>query len=295
LGYISLEPSKTVKVEYEIERPDDGSCFRTLHQKVPISSLFWQYHYHPEIELTCVLGGTGTRHIGNHLSNYTGGDLVLIGSDLPHSGLGWRGSDPHEEIVVQFRREVILPYADHFPEMKNVLRLIERAKFGILFSGRTKAEATRRLQTMPGLPPFERYIRLLEVLQYLSQSPEYTLLNRQALQSAGIDKHKTRLQKVLTYVERHYHEKIDIRKAAELASISLPSFCNYFKKTTNITFTDFVNQYRVQMACLQLQEDKTVAEICFECGFKNVTYFNKVFKQLLGVTPTTFRKGIKDA
>lgn len=282
-----------MKIEYEIVRPDEGSCFRTLHQRVPISSLFWQYHYHPEIELTCVLGGTGTRHIGNHLSNYSGGDLVLIGSDLPHSGLGWRGSDPHEEIVVQFRREVIHQAPDVLPEMKAINRLVERSRFGVLFTGKTKKEATRRLAAMPGLPPFERYLRLLEILQYLGQSAEYTLLNRQALQSAAIDKHKTRLQKVLTYVERHYHERIDVRKAAELAAISIPSFCNYFKKTTNITFTDFVNQYRVQMACLLLQQDKTVAQICFECGFKNVTYFNKVFKNMLHVTPTKFRKGIK--
>ena len=282
-----------MRIEYEIVRPDEGCCFRLLHQKVPISSLFWQYHYHPEIELTCVLGGTGTRHIGNHLSNYTGGDLVLIGSDLPHSGLGWRGSDPHEEIVIQFRREALCQLPESIPEMKAISRLLERSRYGVLFTGKVKKEATRRLRDMIDLSPFDRYLKLLEVLQFLSGSSEYALLNRQALQSATIEKHKARLQKVLTYVERHYHERIDIGKVSELAAISIPSFCNYFKKTTNITFTEFVNQYRVQMACLMLQQDKTVAEICFECGFKNVTYFNKVFKHMLQATPTEFRKGIK--
>ncbi len=281
-----------MKIEYEIVKPDEGSCFRLLHQKVPISSLWWQYHYHPEIELTCVLNGSGTRHVGNHLSNYSNGDLVLIGSDLPHSGFGWHGTDPHEEIVIQFRREVVNPAQEDLPEMKAIGRLLERSKFGILFNGEVKAMITGMLIQMIDLHPFERYQALQKALHVLALSSEYTLLNQQVLLSAAIDKHKSRLQKVFTYVERHYNEKIDIKAVADLAAISIPSFCNYFKKTTNITFTDFVNHYRVQMACLLLQQDKTVAEVCYQCGFKNVTYFNKVFKHVLSVTPTEFRNGI---
>ena len=57
-----------------------------------------------------------------------------------------------------------------------------------------------------------------------------------------------------------------------------------------VTFTDFVNQYRIQRSCILLQQDKTVAETCFECGFNNVTYFNKVFKKMLSTTPSEYKK-----
>ncbi|WP_394803527.1 helix-turn-helix domain-containing protein [Niabella hibiscisoli] len=72
--------------------------------------------------------------------------------------------------------------------------------------------------------------------------------------------------------------------------LSVPSFCNFFKKTTQITFSDFVNQYRIQKSCMLLHQDKSISEVCFECGFNNVTYFNRLFKQVMNETPSGFKK-----
>ncbi|MFL9483232.1 AraC family transcriptional regulator [Chitinophagaceae bacterium LWZ2-11] len=279
-----------MKVEFEIIKPDEGSSFRVLHQKVPTSEFVWQYHYHPEIEITCVLYGSGTRHVGNHWSNYENGDLVFIGANLPHSGFGINATDPHEEIVIQIKSDVIKQSILNRPEMEAVVALIERSKYGILFTGNVKERVTEQLILLKDLPPFERFLGLLSVLQTLATSEEYSLLNTQIMLSSTINKHKNRLQKVFTHVEQCFNEDIDIKTVAGMVNLSVPSFCNYFKKTTHITFTEFLNRYRIQRACFLLQQDKTVAEVSYECGFNNVTYFNKVFKSIVKKTPSEFAR-----
>jgi AraC-like DNA-binding protein len=104
-----------------------------------------------------------------------------------------------------------------------------------------------------------------------------------------LDKRKQRLQKIFTYVEQNFDKEIPIDEVAGLIGLSIPSFCNFFKTATQSTFTDFVNRYRIQKACLLLHEDKTIAETSFATGFNNVTYFNKVFKNIVHKTPSEFR------
>ncbi len=278
-----------MKVEFEIVHPDKGSSFRLLHQKATADKYLWQYHYHPEYELVCVLYGSGTRHVGNHLSTYENGDIVFIGPNLPHSGFGLKAHGIHEEIVVQIKEEVLQPALLNGPEMDSIRALLEKSNCGICFTGAAKEKARRRLIRLLKLPPFERLMELISVLQFLAVSSEYELLNPHVMFSVSMKKHRARLQSVFKYVEKHFSEETDIKKVAAIANLSVPSFCNYFKKIMNTTFTDFLNQYRIQHACLLLQEEKTIGEICFECGFNNITYFNKVFKNIIKKTPTEFK------
>jgi AraC-like DNA-binding protein/mannose-6-phosphate isomerase-like protein (cupin superfamily) len=278
-----------MKIEFEIVKPDENSSFRFLYQNKPISEFIWQYHYHPEYELVCVVGGGGTRHVGNHLSMYDDGDLVLIGSNMPHSGFGLNATEPHEEIVVQIKPEVMQQWVADFPEMKEISDLIVRSKHGLKFKGGVKSRITALLIEMKNMSPFEKHLSMLKVLHQLALAEEYDVLNKQPILAEMVNKHRNRLQKIFTYVENYYDQDIDIQKVADIANISVPSFCNYFKKTTHITFTEFVNHYRIQKACLLLQQDKTVAEVCFACGFNNVTYFNKIFKKIIHKTPSDFR------
>ncbi|WP_316804605.1 AraC family transcriptional regulator [Pedobacter nototheniae] len=279
-----------MKIHYEIIKTDQNSSFRFLHQNKPTKEFIWEYHYHPEYELICVFEGAGTRHVGSHLSVYEEGDLVLIGSNVPHSGFGLNASDPHEEIVVQIKPEVLDNLLKGFPEMKGIADLIERSKHGIKFNGAVKAKVKTKLIAMKDMKPFNKIIALLEVFNLLASNDTYDLLNEQPIVANLISKHRSRLQKIFTYVESYYLKDIDIQEVANLVNISVPSFCNYFKKMTHITFTEFVNRYRIQKACLLLLQDKTIAQVCFECGFNNVTYFNKIFRKIVSKTPSEFRK-----
>lgn len=276
-----------MKIHYELVKPDENSSIRFLYQKLAIKDYFWEYHYHPEYELVCVFEGSGTRHVGTHLSAYENGDLVLIGSNVPHSGFGLNAKDPHVEIVVQIHPDV-LAGSLQLPEMKDLAALLKRSSKGIRFFRPVQEKVKKMLIGMINLEPFERLMEFIKILKYLSITADYETLNNQEI-TDELNKQQSRLQKIFSYVEAHYKSEIEISKVADLVSISVPSFCNYFKKTTQITFTEFVNRYRIQKACVLLLGDNTVAGVCFECGFNNVTYFNKIFKRIMGKTPSEFK------
>lgn len=135
---------------------------------------------------------------------------------------------------------------------------------------------------------YKRYLLLLEILFELSLCEEYELLNKEIMPYTIISKNKTRLENIFTYVEHHYDKEINIEDVAKLANLTLPAFCNFFKKATQITFTEFVNRYRINKACLLMTQDKTISECSYSCGFNNVTYFNRMFKKYTNKTPSEF-------
>jgi AraC-like DNA-binding protein len=279
-----------MKLEYEIIRPDEGSSFRLLHEKVVAENFSWYYHFHPEYEIVCVLDGTGSRHVGNNFSHYEQGDLVFMGPNLPHAGFGLNAHGIHEEIVIQIKEEVLEETILARPEMASIRELLQKVKYGVCFTGHTKERIKKRLRRLVKLPPFDRLLELLAILQMMATSSEYELLNPDIKISSAITKTNIRLRNIFNYVEKHYSDQIEIKKVAAIAHLSVPSFCNYFRKIMNMTFTEFVNQYRIKRACHLLQEEKTIYEACFECGFNNVPYFNKVFKQITRKTPSEFKK-----
>lgn len=279
-----------MKAEYEIIHPDAGSSFRILNDRVTAEQYKWEYHYHPEYEIVCVLQGSGTRHVGTHISNYKEGDLVFMGPNLPHAGFGLNSHGIHEEIVIQVKEDVFTQSIITRPEMAAINGLLERSRHGICFLNATKATVTKKLVQLIKLPPFEKYIEFLSVLQIMAASTEFKLLNNSPAISPSLVKKNIRVQNIFNYVEQHYAEEIDIRKVAAIANLSVPSFCNYFKKMMNITFTDFVNHHRIRKACSLLKQEKTISEACFETGFNNVPYFNKVFKTIVNKTPSEYKR-----
>jgi AraC-like DNA-binding protein len=174
--------------------------------------------------------------------------------------------------------------------MNAIALLLEKAKYGVRFYGRTKQKVTGKLKRLTRLPAFEKYIELVSALYAMATSGEYELLNPDVDLSSLLRKNNARLQNIFTYVEQHYNEEVDIKKVAAIANLSVPSFCNYFKKLMNCTFTDFMNHYRIQRACSLMLHEKSVTEICYDCGFNNVAYFNKVFKTIMKKTPTEYKK-----
>lgn len=279
-----------MKTEFEIIQPDAGSSFRVLHHNVSADTFKWHYHYHPEYEIVCVFHGSGRRHVGNHLSNYEGGDLVLIGSNLPHGGFGYGSVDMHEEIVVQFTKDFL---GENFllkPEMDNIKKLFERAKQGLSFRGETKKNLSEKFKKLLELSHFERLIELLNILQNLANSTEYISLNTLNTRYNFSQKDQERLGKVYKYVEEKYSQDIDIQTVAKICNLTIPAFCNYFKKNLNQTFTDFTNEYRINQACKMLLEGSEIVDICYHCGFNNISYFGRVFKQFKGTNPSQFRR-----
>lgn len=278
-----------MKTEFEIIQPDAGCSFRLLHHRVSANTFKWHYHYHPEYEIVCVFEGSGRRHVGNHLSNYNDGDLVLIGSNLPHAGFGYGALGTHEEIVIQFTEDFLGTNFLAKPEMVNIKKLFERAKQGINFKGEMQKKVSQKFKKMLHLTSFERLMELLNILQELAKSEDYIFLNPVDIRYNFKQKDQERLGKIYKFVEDNYSQEIEIQLVAQICNLTIPAFCNYFKKNLNQTFTDFTNEYRINQASVMLLEGLEVADICYRCGFNNVSYFGRVFKQFKGTNPSQFR------
>jgi AraC-like DNA-binding protein/quercetin dioxygenase-like cupin family protein len=280
-----------MKVEYEKISPDTGSSFRMIHWKSENDRYFW--HYHPEYEIVFVKKGSGKLHIGEHLKNYEEGELVFIGPDLPHTGFGYGVIGEHEEIVVQLRKDFLGEDFIQKPELQHIRELFERAKQGLSFHGKARKLVAAKLQKMLSLSHFERLVELLNIFHTLASTTEFTVLNSTDKSFDFSHKDEDRINKVYEYVEHNFQQNLDIQAVADLTNLTIPSFCRYFKKITHITYTDFVNEYRINQACRLLFENKPIADICFEVGFNNISHFNKTFKQLKGVSPREYKSGME--
>lgn len=276
-----------MKVEYEKISPDTGSSFRMIHWKSENDRYFW--HYHPEYEIVFVRKGSGKLHIGEHLKNYEEGELVFIGPDLPHTGFGYGVIGEHEEIVVQLRKDFLGEDFIQKPELQHIRELFDRAKQGLSFHGKARKVVAAKLQKMLSLSHFERLVELLSIFHTLASTTEFLVLNSSDKRFDFSHKDEDRINKVYEYVEHNYQQSVDIQAVANLTNLTIPSFCRYFKKITHITYTDFVNEYRINQACRLLFENKPIADICFEVGFNNISHFNKTFKQLKGVSPREYK------
>ena len=253
-----------------------------------------QWHYHPEIELVYVNGGSGKRQIGSHVSYYTGGDLILVGANLPHCGFTDTLTGNTSESVVQMKQDFLGTDFFKIPEMKKIRELFEMAQGGIAFYGNTKRKIGEKIEIMEYQTDFQRLLSILNILNKLGNSKEFKILNAEGFAVEAEVKNKDRINLVFNYVKINFKEEISLNDIADRVSMTVPSFCRYFKQTTNKTFTQFVNEYRLVHASKLLAEKATsITDVCFESGFNNFSHFNKSFKAFTGQNPSAYRNQLK--
>jgi AraC-like DNA-binding protein len=277
-----------MKLNLEQILPDTDSSFRFLLTPKLNEVFYW--HFHPEIELVYVEADKGIRHIGDHISTYEGCDLALIGSYIPHLNFDYGVKSTVETVVIQFPETYFEAGLARIPELQKVVDLMERAKTGIAFTGETKRIAGVRLKKLQYMDRFHQFMELMSIFQFLAVSDEYEDLEVRPISSQTTLKQQERMHRIHQFVEMNFQKPIDTQQIAEEVNLTLPAFCRYFKKSTKLTYTDFVSQYRVQYAKKLLIQDKNVTETCFECGFESLSYFNRIFKKFTGVSPSAFRK-----
>jgi AraC-like DNA-binding protein len=276
-----------MKLIFENIRPDADSSFRIFSPKL---NDFFFWHFHPEYEIVYIEGADGTRHVGEHIGRFTGSDLILIGPYIPHLNFDYGINTPYQKVVVQMREDFLEKGFPHIPELAHIKTLFERARKGIHFTGKTKDFVGERFKKLQDLSHFEQLIEMLQLLQILANTEEYALLNAKTIEQHYNLKEQQRLKSVYRYIEDHFTEKIEVEDMARLTHLSKAAFCRYFKKMTLMTFTEFLNQYRINHAKTLLLLDKSVTSVCFESGFESLSYFNRVFKKLVAEKPLTFKK-----
>lgn len=277
-----------MKIQLEAIKPNPHSSFHLMQN--PRLNDFYFWHFHPEYELVYIEGADGRRHVGEHISRYAGSDLVLIGSNIPHLNFDYGIKTDYRKTVLHIRPDFLQQALPATPELVAIHQLLEKSDCGIAFHGATKTTVGAALQQLHGMPPFEQFLAVLKILQQLAASPEFELLHKTPVKNQYNQKSRERLRLLYRFIDTNYHRKIDIAEAAALCHLSEAAFCRAFKQMTRLTFTDFLNHYRVNQAKHHLLQDKNVSETCFACGFESMSYFNRVFKKIVRQNPGSFKK-----
>jgi len=286
---------KTLRPTFERIEPSFGSSFtyNSYKQNANISSHHW--HHHPEVELVYVNGGSGKRQIGSHISYYNDGDLILIGSNLPHCGFTDITTGNKQETVVQMKPDFLGDGFMALPETRNLLGLFERARRGIAFGAETRKLVGDKVEAMKEMLPFERLLSLVTVLHDLERADDYNVLNAEGFALETQVQDNDRINMVFNYVKDNFKYPIALEDMANRTSMTVPSFCRYFKKMTRKTFVHFVNEYRVVHACKLLAENSvSIADVCYESGFNNFSHFNKSFKEITGRSASQYRHELRN-
>jgi AraC-like DNA-binding protein len=282
-----------IKASYEILQPISGQSF--LLRKFDSSAFDAPYHFHVEYELTYILQGKGKRYVGSHMHDFVSGDLVLIGPNLPHC---WK-LEPGKEmqtgasaIVIQFDGAFLGDDFFNRNELQHIKRLFQKSGSGICFSGDTQKVVNQSLLALSEEEnSFRMLIGLLEALQRLAQSAEYTLLDQNQVIAERSLAEQERINPVFAYLVENFRQQVSLEKAAGIANMTTNAFCKYFKKTTRKTFMETIIEYRLNYAIQQLvQTDKPVSVIAFESGFGDVSHFYKMFKVKMNLSPLNYRK-----
>lgn len=253
-------------------------------------------HFHFACQLTLILKSQGTRFVGDNIERFEEGDMVFIGSNLPHvfrndpayyeKNAGMKASAVHTFFAPDFLGDLFMD----LPETTGITQLIHQAKRGIKITGVTRNTVREKVLNMLKVKGFERLLELLNILHILSVSPDLEFLSNHTpdLSLKKSDSHK--INDVFNYVMDQYAGPIKLDEVAAIANMTPTAFCRYFKRSTRKTFSQFLTEIRVGHACkLLVEENYPVSEIGFLSGFHNVSNFNRRFKEVTGHTPKEYR------
>lgn len=260
-----------------------AKTFRTPHFEVP-------WHQHVEYELILFREGDGLAFIGNYAGEFKTGDVFFIGKNVPHTFQKRHTEMITSAVVVQFREDFWGNDFMDLPEFKEIKDLFKISMQGLQLNGESKKLLGQAILELEEQKGFGRIVKLAECLNIVACSKECHTLSTQ---EAGLlnPKDKERIDKVFRYTIDSFRQRITLGEVAEIAGLSVPAFCNYFKKSTKKTFIDFLNEIRVGYACkLLIETDQNIINICYESGYNTLANFNKQFLKIKGETPSKYRK-----
>ncbi|HAK77495.1 MAG TPA: AraC family transcriptional regulator [Runella sp.] len=254
------------------------------------------WHYHPEFELTYIVQGAGQRFVADSIEAFDAGDLVLLGAHVPHF---WRNSVEFyqqnskltaQAVVVQFPPQWVNDFINKFPDFKSIRSLLLKSESGLVFSAVSPTLHQNLLQ-LPTLTEGFRLVALLDILLQLATQTSFRSLASPTYRLTIDDSETERMKRILEFTLAHFQEEISLETIADVAHLTVPAFCRYFKKRTKKTYIEYLNHLKINHACkLLTTSELSVAQVGLECGFHNLSNFHQTFRRQMGQSPLAFRK-----
>jgi len=273
---------------------DSTKSFSAKCEILPDVNNWW--HYHDELELIYFKNGSGTQFVGDNISNFKNGDIVLVGSNLPHYWqYGKEVKDAAIEVyVVHFNKDFWGKDFLKLPENLELAKVIEQSKQGIQIKESTNTYLIESIIKIIENQGTKKILSLIEVLLEIGKCNSSQRLVSLGFKANFQESERDRIQNIYNYTLTNYKEQINLETIAKIAKMSRTSFCKFFKLRTGKTYSVFLNEIRVGNACKMLIEKRmTVKEICFESGFQNFSSFHKCFKDVTGQTPLKYQSSYK--
>jgi AraC-like DNA-binding protein len=251
-------------------------------------------HYHEEYELNFIENGKGARRVvGSSMEEIDNLELVLVGPNIPHAWFTHKcKSESMLEITIQFHKDLFHEVFLKRNQMNFIRLLFEQSLNGISFSRKTIERIAPRLKDLEQKEGFVSVLELMSILHELSVSPDSrTLSGAVNYNTDMIFMHSQRVEKVVAFINEHFHRTVRLAEAAELVDMAETAFSRFFKAKTGITFVDYLNDIRIGHASRMLIDTTApISEIASECGFTSISNFNRIFKKQKGFVPKDFRE-----
>lgn len=279
---------------HQVPKQSDNT-FRIRHDVLPNFGTAW--HYHPEIELHYVIKGYGVKFIGDNISNFHEGEMILLGSNIPHT---WKCTIPQdaksyvEALVLHFHPESLGREFLYLPETIDFVKVLNSSRNGLYIYGETKSLIKNLMIQMSEASRLRKIIFLLEIFDILAHSTDYKQIsqNQSSLRLDSTD--DERMNNIFNYTLKNLRNKIYLEDVADIANLSVTSFCRYFKNITNKSYYNFLIELRLSHACrLLFNSNHTIKQIVEESGFENMSNFYRHFKVFKNCTPKEYRQRFK--
>ena len=280
------------KVFRETPPITDKDCFYIVERHK--SEFLYPIHSHEEFELNFVEHGRGVhRVVGDSIEEIGEYDLVLVtGNGLEHAWQQGHCSAPDvREITIQFSSTLMDDRLLGRTQFDSIRKMFERARLGVAFSMTGIMRVYNFLDSLATMNEhFEQFLTMLKILYELSQDQDARTLASTSFADVSADRESRRVTKVKEYISVHYAEDLRLEDLSALVGMAPSAFSRFFKQHTTRTLSDYIIDVRLGNAARQLVNTSTsISEICYSCGFNNLSNFNRIFKARRGYTPRDFR------
>ncbi|PNQ75129.1 AraC family transcriptional regulator [Hanstruepera neustonica] len=271
---------------FKIPKPETHAFVFQIDKEVVF---YDKLHQHEDIQISYILVGEGALVVGDTITHYKSGDIIVIGGNLPHVFKSEPSTKQSHMLSIFFTKDAFGKTFFELPELSQTKPFFKRCKQGFKLTTNIRPVQERFLM-FEKTSKIEQFILLLEIMK-LASSAGYKSLSSFIYEKTYSDNEGKRMQDVVEYTMNNYKNNISLDSISEIANMTKNAFCKYFKKRTNKTYIQFLNELRIEQAqkLLQSDTDLSITEIAELCGFNNISHFNRQFKAIKKTSPSKIK------